>query len=134
MGLFDIFSTKASTASSTSSTDNKNAVDNGGAAVSGSNNTLLVQSPEAISLAAGTVGAALETVNSQADNAFYAVAQLLESQANVVGQVSANAQDTLSFVREQSQQDLIQYTKDLAPWVIGGLAVFNLPKILKVLF
>lgn len=138
MGIFgSLFSQKSSTRSAVSTTDNKNAVETGNA-VSGSNNTINVDSKESLELASGvvnsslnTVESGLDTVSSQLDNAFNAFDLLLKSQAVSTNAITNSANKTLDFVNRASQTDFVTLAKDTFPYVVGAIAVFKAPQILK---
>lgn len=124
--MFGLFSSKSSSSSSsdTTNTDNKNQVTDGGQAVSGTNNVLNATTPEAWEFAFSSLSKALDTTGEILKSAD-------EATGKIVGSVSDNARETMNFVQERSTTDLVQMTKDLAPWIIGGVFLLNIGKILN---
>lgn len=121
-----LFSSKASSSSSTSNADNKNQITDGGLAnsLSGSNNIVDNTTPQAWEFAYGALSKALDVTGEILKSAD-------ESTGRVVSSISDNARDTMNFVQDRSTTDIVQLAKDLAPWIIGGIVLLNVDKILN---
>lgn len=136
MGLFgSLFSNKSSssTSSQTKTNDNKNLLEDGGYAVSGENNTLVTESPEALALADRAIERGLAFVSDNVNRTFESVDEILTANRDVVQNATNNAKETMQFVQERSQADLPKLVNDLLPWLLGALGLYFAPRILNAM-
>lgn len=136
MGLFGGGNSSSTTKNTHYNSDNKVQVDEGGggvSGVSGEGHTINNTAPDAWEFAENVLNDSTEVLKGSLNLLDRGFEQFTETSQEVVKRSSDNANETLSFVGETRQTDLSQLSKEVAPWILGGLVLLNFDKILSAL-